>query len=83
MIKKITIAAVALVAGVAVAQQYPMLDNVAAKVVQKYQSMTCEQLWAQKAQPKSAEEQRVIGLLQAAIPRMRTEFLNRDRRAWW
>jgi hypothetical protein len=30
MIKKITIAAVALAAGVAIAQQYPMLDNVAA-----------------------------------------------------
>ncbi|HOG02399.1 MAG: hypothetical protein IPL15_22665 [Comamonadaceae bacterium] len=76
MIKKITIAAVALVAGVAVAQQYPMLDNVANKVVQKYQGMSCEQLWAQKAQPKSAEEQRVIGLLKSD-PAMRTEFLNR------
>ncbi|MBP8225773.1 MAG: hypothetical protein KAX59_06435, partial [Acidovorax sp.] len=45
-------------------------------VVQKYQSMTCEQLWAQKAQPKSAEEQRVIGILQQN-PQMRAEFINR------
>ena len=76
MIKKISIATVALAAGVAIAQQYPMLDNVANKVVQKYQGITCEQLWAQKSQPKSAEEQRVIGLLKSD-PAMRTEFLNR------
>jgi len=38
--------------------------------------MSCEQLWAQKSQPKSAEEQRVIGLLKSD-PAMRTEFLNR------
>lgn len=76
MIKKISIAAVAVAAGVAIAQQYPMLDNLANKVVQKYQGMSCEQLWAQKSQPKSAEEQRVIGLLKGD-PAMRTEFLNR------
>jgi len=76
MIKQISITTVALAAGVAIAQQFPMLDNVANKVVQKYQGMSCEQLWAQKAQPKSAEEQRVMGLLKSD-PAMRTEFLNR------
>jgi hypothetical protein len=76
MIKQISIAAVALAAGVAIAQQYPMLDNVANKVVQKYQGMTCEQLWAQKSQPQSEQEQRVIGLLKSD-PAMRTEFMNR------
>ena len=76
MIKKIALAVVALAAGVAIAQQFPMLDNVANKVVQKYQGMSCEQLWAQKSQPKSAEEQRVIGLLKSD-PAMRTEFVNR------
>jgi hypothetical protein len=76
MIKQISIATVALAASVAIAQQYPMLDNVANKVVQKYQGMSCEQLWAQKSQPKSAEEQRVIGLLKSD-PAMRTEFMNR------
>ena len=76
MIKQISITAFALVAGFAIAQQYPMLDNVANMVVQKYQGMSCEQLWAQKAHPKSAEEQRVIGLLKSD-PAMRTEFLNR------
>ena len=76
MIKQISIATVALVAGVAIAQQFPVLDSVANKVVQKYQGMSCEQLWAQKSQPKSAEEQRVIGLLKSD-PAMRTEFVNR------
>ena len=76
MIKNICIATVALAAGVAIAQQYPMLDNVANQVVQKYQGMTCEQLWAQKSQPKSAEAQRVVGLLKSD-PAMRTEFVNR------
>jgi len=79
MMKQVSLVAataVALVAGVAIAQQFPMLDNIANKVVQKYQSSSCEQLWAQKAQPKSAEEQRMIGLLKSD-PAMRTEFINR------
>jgi hypothetical protein len=76
MIKQVSIFGIALAAGVAIAQQFPILDNVANKVVQKYQSSSCEQLWAQKAQPKSAEEQRVIGLLKQD-PAMRTEFINR------
>jgi hypothetical protein len=76
MIKKISIATIALAAGFAVAQQFPMLDNIANKVVQKYQTSSCEQLWAQKAQPKSAEEQRMIGMLKTD-PAMKTEFINR------
>jgi hypothetical protein len=48
-------------------QQYPMVDAVANKIIQKYQSSTCDQLWQEKAQaknkPKSPEEERVIGLL--------------------
>ncbi|MBL8393911.1 MAG: hypothetical protein JNK99_04045 [Candidatus Accumulibacter sp.] len=62
-------------AGVSFAQ-FPVLDMVANKVVQKYQSATCEQLWVQKGQPKSEQEQRVIGLLRND-PAMRTEFINR------
>jgi hypothetical protein len=66
---------VATLAGVAVAQ-FPIMDAVANKVIQKYESSTCEQLWAQKQQPKSAEEQRVIGLLKSD-PQMRSAFLNK------
>lgn len=69
----ITLAALS-VAGIVYAQ-YPVLDMVAGKVVQKYQGMTCEQLWQQKGQPKSAEEQRVIGMLKND-PQMRTAFIN-------
>ena len=58
------------------AQQFPMLDAVANKVAQKYQSSSCEQLWEKKGQPKSPEEQRVIGMLKSD-PAMRTEFINR------
>ena len=64
----------AITAGVAYAQ-YPILDMVASRVIQKYQSSSCEQLWQKKGEPKSMEEQRVIGLLQND-PQMRTAFLN-------
>jgi len=70
------VASVAAFVGVAVAQQFPILDRVADKVVQKYQGSTCEQLWQKKGEPKSPEEQRIIGLLKND-PAMRTEFLNR------
>ena len=69
------VAATVVTASVAYAQ-YPVLDMVAGKVVQKYQSSSCEQLWQQKGEPKSAEEQRVIGLLKND-PQMRTAFLNK------
>ena len=62
-------------AGIAYAQQFPILDMVAGKVIQKYQSSSCEQLWQAKGAPKSPEEQRVIGLLQND-PQMRTAFIN-------
>lgn len=58
------------------AADFPLMNMVADRVIQKYQSATCEQLWAQKQQPKSAEEQRLIGLLQGD-PQLRTAFLNK------
>jgi hypothetical protein len=60
------------------AQQFPMVDQLATKIVQKYQSSSCEQLWEKKAAhaPPSAEEQRAIGILRND-PQMRTEFINR------
>mgnify|MGYP000968244743 FL=1 len=62
-------------AGAALAD-FPLMNAVADKVIQKYQSSTCEQLWAQKQQPKSAEEQRVIALLKSD-PQLRTAFMNK------
>jgi hypothetical protein len=70
------IAPAALVLGVAYAQQFPMLDNIANRVVQKYQSSSCEQLLQKKSEPKSPEEQRIMGLLKKD-PAMRAEFINR------
>jgi len=60
-------------AGIAFAQ-YPVMDMVANKVVQRYQSSTCEQLWASKGQ-HGPEEQRLVGLLRND-PQMRQAFFN-------
>jgi hypothetical protein len=65
--------------GIAVtsAQQYPILDQVATKVVQNYQSMSCEQIEAKRAHPQVSEmEARVVRLLHEDA-NMRQEFLNR------
>jgi hypothetical protein len=59
------------------AQQYPILDQVASKVVQNYQSMSCEQIEAKRAHPQVSEtEARVVRLLHEDAS-MRQEFLNR------
>jgi hypothetical protein len=73
----LSIAGIALFfAGVAVAQQYPVLDMVAGKVIQKYQNATCEQLWQKKGEPKSQKEQEVIQLLRSD-PQMRQVFIDK------
>ncbi|MFZ0580132.1 MAG: hypothetical protein WA690_00415 [Candidatus Acidiferrales bacterium] len=58
--------------------QHPILDKVAAKVIQKYQGSTCEQLWVKKSEkaPPSAEEQKAIAFLKSN-PEMRTIFINK------
>ena len=63
------------VAGIA-GGQGRIMDMVADKVINKYQSATCEQLWQQKNEPKSQEEQRVVGFLKND-PQARTAFLNK------
>ena len=72
----VALALAMLFVGVAGGQQYPLLDMMADNVVQKYQQATCEQLWEQKGQPKSAQEQELIQMLRSN-PQMRTEFINR------
>ena len=56
--------------------QYPLLDMIAQKVIQKYQQSTCEQLWQQKNEPKPPMEQEVIQKLRSD-PQMSAEFINR------
>ena len=62
-------------AGIAIGQGR-IMDMVADKVVSKYQSATCEQLWQQKGQPKSQEEQRAVEFLKND-PQARAAFLNK------
>jgi hypothetical protein len=60
------------------AQQYPIMDMVANKVVQKYQSSTCEQLWQERAakkQPTQQEQEAVQALRND--PQMRAAFFNK------
>ena len=61
--------------GVAAAQ-FPILDMMADKVVQKYAQASCEQLWEQRGKPKSAQEQEVIQLLRGDA-QMRAAFINK------
>jgi hypothetical protein len=60
--------------------EYPMMEKIAQKVVQKYQQSSCEELAAQKAQPPSAKKQkmqdRAVDVLHKD-PQMRQEFINR------
>ncbi len=73
-----TLAAALLYVSVGSAQQYPVMDAVANKVIQKYQSSSCEQLWEKKAHkaPPSQQEQNVIAMLKGD-PQMRTAFINK------
>jgi hypothetical protein len=59
-------------------QQYPIMDKVADKIIQKYQTSTCEQLWVKKSEktPPSPEEQKAIAFLKSD-PQMRTAFINK------
>jgi hypothetical protein len=73
--KLLAAAGVLALAGAALAD-YPLMNLVADKVIQKYQSASCEQLWAQKSQPKGEQEQRLISLLKSD-PQLRTAFMNK------
>ena len=81
MSKRLTLiaAAVCVTAGIAYAQ-YPVMNMVADKVIQKYQTASCEQLWQEKAQgqgkPKPEMEERVIGILKQD-PQMRQAFFDK------
>jgi hypothetical protein len=58
--------------------QYPIMDMLANKVIQKYQQSTCEQLWQKKSEkaPPSEMEQKVIQALKND-PQMRSAFINK------
>jgi hypothetical protein len=53
-----------------------IMDMVANKVIQKYQGASCEQLWQQKGQPKSPEEQKAVNFLRND-PQARQAFFDK------
>lgn len=61
-------------------QQYPLMNRLADKIVQKYQSTPCEQLAEKKSEPATGEEaqmkQRVIQMLKQD-PQMRQAFIDK------
>jgi hypothetical protein len=71
----LSVVATAAVSALAYAQ-FPIMELVADKVIEKYQNASCEQLWQQRGQPKSEQEQRVIGILQSD-PQMRQAFFDK------
>ena len=62
--------------GVLYAQEYPVMNAIADRIIQKYQSSSCETLWQNKQKPKSDEEQRLVQLLRDD-PNMRAAFINK------
>jgi hypothetical protein len=73
-------AAIALVCAAVHAQEFPVMDRIAEKVVQKYQQSTCEQLWQERAEkgkaPKPQMEQEALDMLKSD-PQMRAAFINK------
>ena len=61
-------------------QQFPIVDKIAARIVQKYQTSRCEQLWQERAEsknkPKSQEEQNLIAILRSNT-QMRQAFIGK------
>lgn len=56
--------------------QYPILDAVATRVIEKYQSASCEELWQKRSAPKSPEEERALAFLEQD-PQARTIFIDK------
>ena len=74
----ITLAGVMLYVSVGSAQEYPVMDMIANKVIAKYQNSTCEQLWEKKSQktPPTQQEQNAIAMLKSD-PQMRQAFIDK------
>ena len=85
MVKKVAFislftVAIALLCAAVNAQQFPVMDRIADKVIQKYQTSTCEQLWQEKAEkgkaPQPQMEQEALQMLKSD-PQMRAAFINK------
>ena len=58
--------------------QYPIMDRIANRIIQKYQASTCEQLYQSKAAkaPPGPEEQKAIEILRSDA-QMRAAFIGK------
>lgn len=56
--------------------QHPMLDQLANKVIQKYQNSSCQQLAQQKQEPPSPEKVKAVQFLKTD-PTLRIYFINK------
>jgi hypothetical protein len=65
----------ALIAAGAVAAQGMLVEAAANKVIQKYQTASCDQLKTQKTEPPSAQEKMALSLLRDD-PKARVAFVN-------
>jgi hypothetical protein len=70
------IAVLVLFAGFACAQDYPILNMVADRVIEKYRSASCEQVWQDKEKPKGEMEKNLIQMLKEN-PQMRQVFIDK------
>jgi len=69
------LASVLVFVNAASAADYPIMRDVAGKVVEKYQTSSCEELAAQKKKSHTDVEKRIVEMLRSN-PQMRTEFIN-------
>lgn len=60
--------------------EQPMIDSVAAKLVQKYQTSSCQQLAAERRAPKVPEKEvakKRVGEVLRQYPQVRREFVSK------
>lgn len=63
--------------------EYPMMEKIAQKVIDKYQKSSCEELKAEKEQPPTPPDPQQAAMKQRAVaalkndPKMREQFLNK------
>ena len=65
-----------IISGTRAQDQHPLLDQLANKVIQKYQNSSCQQIAQQKSQPPSPQDVKVVQFLRTD-PQLRTEFINK------
>ena len=63
-------------ASAAGAEEFPIMNKIADKVIQKYQGSTCEQLWQERGKPKPEKAEQAVQMLRNN-PQMRTAFINK------